>query len=55
MVWQIWKNGEPLEGTFDDGIVGVGPGEEGFTTDLVAAHLKEGETFSYVGVSWPAE
>ncbi|WP_349434245.1 hypothetical protein [Pararhizobium sp. A13] len=37
MRWQIMNGGIPTEGVFDDNIPLVGPGDEGFTTDLVAA------------------
>jgi hypothetical protein len=71
MQWMILKAGVPVVAdgqavVFDDAVYGdaapggpgPAPGDEGFTTDLVAAYAPTvaGDGWSYMGPSWrPAE
>lgn len=53
--WQIMKGGKPTnDPLFDDGNTAA-PGEDGFSTDPVAAHVAtlgvQADGFNYVGVS----
>lgn len=54
--WWINKDGLNTGEIFDDGILYVNPGDEGFTRDLIDAEVAsrgEGYSADYMGVSYP--
>jgi hypothetical protein len=48
--WQVYTADNPAGEVFDDGLPAL-PGEDGFSTEAVAARAGSNGTFNYIGPS----